>query len=133
MILYCFAHAVMDIKFLLQRKTICIYIVTFLEIICLVANFLVLKNPVICEMHCFSLSWTHCLPMKPIYNLFSQLELLKNELDSMKNDHNKQVVSINSELSRLQQVQDTEAAENQKQENLYNATKGGVRERVSFI
>ena len=71
--------------------------------------------------------------MKPIYNLFSQLELLKNELDSMKNDHNKQVVSINSELSRLQQVQDTEAAENQKQENLYNATKGGVRERVSFI
>jgi len=45
MIVYCFAHAVKDMKFLLQRKTICMYIVTFLEIICLVANFLGLKKP----------------------------------------------------------------------------------------
>lgn len=50
----------------------------------------------------------------------------------MKNDHNKQVISINSELSRLQQVHDAEGADNQKMENKYNATKGGLRERVSI-
>jgi len=48
----------------------------------------------------------------------------------MKNDHNKQVISINSELSRLQQIQEVESADNQKKENTYNATKGGLRQKV---
>ncbi|WAR19876.1 CCD42-like protein [Mya arenaria] len=58
-----------------------------------------------------------------------ELEELKSNLDGMKNEHNKQVISINSELSRLQQVQEVESADNQKMENHYNATKGGLRQK----
>ena len=51
----------------------------------------------------------------------------------MKNDHNKQVISINSELSQLQQKQEVESAQNQKLENEYNATKGGLRKKVGIL
>lgn len=63
-------------------------------------------------------------------HIFSQLETLKAELDQMKTAHNKQVISINSELSKLQQQHESESDSNQKMENKYNLTKGGLRERV---
>ena len=53
------------------------------------------------------------------------------ELDELKSEHAKQVISINSELSRLQQKHDADSALNQKIENRYNANKGGLRQKVS--
>ncbi|KAH3844909.1 coiled-coil domain-containing protein 42 homolog [Dreissena polymorpha] len=64
-----------------------------------------------------------------LVSMSDELEDLKGELDVMKNEHNKQVISINSELSRLQQVQEVESAHNQKVENKYNETKGGMRQK----
>lgn len=51
----------------------------------------------------------------------------------MKTAHNKQVISINSELSKLQQQHEEENDTNQKMENKYNATKGGLRQKVGMI
>ena len=48
----------------------------------------------------------------------------------MKTAHNKQVISINSQLSKLQQQHEMENDANQKMENKYNANKGGLREKV---
>lgn len=62
-------------------------------------------------------------------SMSDELETLKAELDQMKTAHNKQVISINSELSKLQQQHEIESDANQKMENKYNLTKGGLRDR----
>ncbi|KAL4237231.1 hypothetical protein ACF0H5_001950 [Mactra antiquata] len=62
-------------------------------------------------------------------SMSDELEELKGELDQMKTAHNKQVISINSELSKLQQHHEVENDTNQKMENKYNATKGGLRQK----
>lgn len=62
-------------------------------------------------------------------SMSDELEELKGELDLMKNEHNKQIISINSELSKLQQQQEDLSAVNQKTENKYNSTKGGMRNK----
>ena len=54
------------------------------------------------------------------------------ELDELKSEHAKQVISINSELSILQQKHDADSALNQKIENRYNSNKGGLRQKVSI-
>ena len=54
------------------------------------------------------------------------------ELDELKSEHAKQVISINSELSILQQKHDADSAFNQKIENRYNSNKGGLRQKVSI-
>lgn len=62
-------------------------------------------------------------------SMSDELELLKSELDQIKTAHNKQVISINSELSKLQQQHEAECDQNQKTENKYNSSKGGMRQR----
>ena len=54
------------------------------------------------------------------------------ELDDLKKEHGKQVISINSELSRLQQKHDMDTALNQKLENKQASSTGGLRQKVSF-
>lgn len=62
-------------------------------------------------------------------SMTDELEARKVELDELKTEHAKQVISINSELSKLQQKHDADSALNQKLENRYNSNKGGLRER----
>lgn len=62
-------------------------------------------------------------------SMTDELELRKVELDDLKKEHGKQVISINSELSLLQQKHDDDSAMNQKLENKYSASTGGLRQR----
>lgn len=67
------------------------------------------------------------------YVVCPQLEHLKLKLDEMSQDHNKQKVSINSQLARLQENQETKTDSNQEKELNFALTKGDLRKRVGSL
>ncbi|XP_046582306.1 cilia- and flagella-associated protein 73-like [Haliotis rubra] len=58
-----------------------------------------------------------------------ELEHLKLKLDEMSQEHNKQKVSINSQLARLQEKQETKTDSNQEKELNFALSKGDLRKR----
>ncbi|KAK3609297.1 hypothetical protein CHS0354_038005 [Potamilus streckersoni] len=62
-------------------------------------------------------------------SMSDELEKLKTELDELKQEHNKRTISINSQLSILQQTHDKEQDKNKRLDNKFLMSKGDIRNR----
>ncbi|XP_061174002.1 uncharacterized protein LOC133183078 [Saccostrea echinata] len=64
-----------------------------------------------------------------LVHMGDEIENLKKELDTMKTEHDKRKVSINSQLAKLQNLQDRVQDSNKQHEQQFASSKGDMRKR----